>query len=339
MFGIRTRLRSSVRVQRLRALLRKPAPIILMYHRVAELPYDPWSLCVAPSRFAEQLRSLVRARNVVSMDTLVKRLARGELSGREVAISFDDGYVDNLTVAKPLLEQVSAPATVFLTSGRLGASEEFWWDELAHMCLGGTSAISTTLELAGRTFELELAARTTPGTSAWTWEAPPSSERERIYLELWTLLQRLDETTRRQCMQRLRQELGKPAAVPGNLPMRREDVPRLIDGGLISVGGHARTHLALSTLSSSDKRSEIAESKREIESLTGRPVSGFAYPFGDRDEEAKQLTQQAGYAWAVSTHSAALRPRLDLFDLPRLQVLNWTGQQLLQQLSQLRPAA
>jgi peptidoglycan/xylan/chitin deacetylase (PgdA/CDA1 family) len=319
--------------------LRKPAPIILMYHRVAELPYDPWSLCVAPSRFAEQLRSLVGARSVVSMDTLVRRLVRGELNGREVAISFDDGYVDNLTVAKPLLEQVSAPATVFLTSGRLGASEEFWWDELAHMCLGGTSAISARVELAGRIVELELASRMFPATSAWTWELPPGNERERVYLQLWNLLQRVDETTRRECMERLRQVLGKPAAAPGNLPMRSEDVPKLISGGLISVGGHARTHLALSTLSSSDKRSEIAESKRDIESLTGRPVSGFAYPFGDRDEEAKQLTEQAGYTWAVSTHAAALRPRPDLFDLPRLQVLNWTGPQLLQQLSQLRPAA
>lgn len=338
MFGIAKRLRSSARLQRFRDLWRKPAPVILMYHRVAELPYDPWGLSVAPAKFAEQLRSLVKARTVVSMDMLAQQLERGELNGSEVAISFDDGYVDNLTVAKPLLEAASAPATVFLTTGRLGASDEFWWDELAHMCLGGRFAVDTTVHVAGRSLKLAFEAQTRP-TSDWTSDAPPSSERERLYLELWTLLQRLEEATRSQCMQDLRQQLGTPEALSGNLPMRREDVPRLIDGGLVGVGGHARTHLALTALSSAEKRVEIESSKRDIESLTGRPVSGFAYPFGDRDDEAKRLTREAGYAWAVSTHSAAIQRRLDLFDLPRLQVLNWTGPQLLERISQLRPAA
>ena len=122
--------------------------------------------------------------------------------------------------------------------------------------------------------------------------------------------------------------------------MRPEDIPALVAGGLIRVGGHARNHLALSALRSDAKRTEIELCKRELERLAGLSITGFAYPFGDRDEEAKAFTRHAGYTWAVSTRSAAIDPEnYDLFDLPRLQAQNLTGGELMQRISQLERAA
>jgi peptidoglycan/xylan/chitin deacetylase (PgdA/CDA1 family) len=339
MFAIRTRLRVARR-RLLRKVWRRPAPLILMYHRVAEPAYDPWGLAVSPANFADQLRWLARGRQLVAVDTLVDALRSGELTGREVGITFDDGYVDNLTVAKPLLERVGAPATVFITTQRLGATDEFWWDELSHMCLGADGAVDAEVEVAGKKLRIKLDAHEPSTAKGWLWNAPTTTEHERIYLELWRLLQRLDEGARSEAMTLLRQRLGTNRAANENLPMRPEHVATLVDGGLIRVGGHGRNHVALSALSSDAKRGEIELCKRELERLTQLPISGFAYPFGDRDEEAKAFTRQAGYGWAVSTRTSTIDPdSYDLFDLPRLQVLNWSGGELMRQISQLERAA
>jgi len=339
MFGIRTRVRV-FRRRLLRKIWRRPAPVILMYHRVGEPAYDPWGLSVSRSNFADQLRCLAHGRRLVAMDTFVNGLRNRQLTGREVAITFDDGYVDNLLAAKPLLEQVGAPATVFITTQRLGATDAFWWDELAQMCLGTDYALDTEVEVAGQTLRVAWSAETQPRFSRWSWNEPPKSERERIYLELWRLLQRLGEAPRNEAMTLLRQRMGTTHTAAGDLPMRAEDIATLVTGGLIQIGGHARNHVALSSLSFAAKREEIAVCKTELEQITSKSITGFAYPFGDRDDEAMAITQRAGYDWAVSTRSAPVDPDCyDLFDLPRLQALDWTGAELMEQIARIERAA
>ena len=88
-----------------------------MYHRVAIERSDPWGLCVSPMHFEEHLDVLRRHRNVVSMAELHRRVLAGDVAPGTVAVTFDDGYVDNLLAAEPLLRQYDVPATVFVSSG------------------------------------------------------------------------------------------------------------------------------------------------------------------------------------------------------------------------------
>ena len=110
---------------------RRGGPAILMYHRIAVPKVDPWGLTVSPERFAEQVQALRARRTILSTDAFVARLRSGDLPHDAVALTFDDGYLDNLRQAKPILEAAGVPATVFLATGRIGTGEEFWWDELA----------------------------------------------------------------------------------------------------------------------------------------------------------------------------------------------------------------
>jgi peptidoglycan/xylan/chitin deacetylase (PgdA/CDA1 family) len=87
---------------------------ILVYHTIGKPPESP--LCdelISPERFEQQLRWLSRRRRIVP---LVETLSRSEKE-RLVAITFDDGYRDNLTVALPLLEKYSLPMTLFVVAG------------------------------------------------------------------------------------------------------------------------------------------------------------------------------------------------------------------------------
>ncbi len=98
------------RINRLRRVARwlrnrfAQGTVILLYHRVAELPSDPQLLCVTPQHFAEHLEILRKHANPMSLQQLVKTLQAGKLPRRGVLVTFDDGYVDNLNNAKPLLK-------------------------------------------------------------------------------------------------------------------------------------------------------------------------------------------------------------------------------------------
>ena len=74
----------------------RPAGIILMYHRVADLHSDPLSLAVSSRSFCTAARSLSLApANRCALNDLVAALQQGTLPQRAVAITFDDGYRDN----------------------------------------------------------------------------------------------------------------------------------------------------------------------------------------------------------------------------------------------------
>ena len=101
-----------------------PRAVVLMYHRVAKSPNDPWQLCVSPEHFEQQLQVLTNY-NVVPLPAVVNNLPK-----KGIAITFDDGYIDNYTAARPLLEKYQLPATFFITTGNIDSGSEFWWDEL-----------------------------------------------------------------------------------------------------------------------------------------------------------------------------------------------------------------
>ncbi len=86
--------------------------LILLYHRVTDVDSDPWSLCVTPDHFAEHLEVLRKYTHPMRLQQLAQGLYRRQRAGRPVAITFDDGYADNLQNAKPLLERYDIPATV-----------------------------------------------------------------------------------------------------------------------------------------------------------------------------------------------------------------------------------
>src|SRR5215218_491100 len=131
--------------------------VILLYHRVAELRSDPWGLGVTPRHFAEHLKVLRQYAHPIGLQQLVQGLRDGVLPERSVAVTFDDGYADNLHGAKPLLERYDIPATFFLTTGFLGQEREFWWDELDRLLLQpGILPERLNLSINGNSYQWEL---------------------------------------------------------------------------------------------------------------------------------------------------------------------------------------
>ena len=99
---------------------------ILMYHAVADVTDDPYSLAVSPDRLDRQLRTLRRlGLRGVSVGDLVDATAAGRARGL-VGLSFDDGYAGLTEHALPALRRHGFGATVFVVTERLGGSND--WD-------------------------------------------------------------------------------------------------------------------------------------------------------------------------------------------------------------------
>jgi len=107
-----------------------PLPIpILMYHQIETAPPKGASfrsLYVAPGAFARQMFFLkMLGYRGLSMSALMPYL-KGERSGKVVGITFDDGYLNNLTNALPVLDRHGFSSTCYAVSQYIGKTNE--WD-------------------------------------------------------------------------------------------------------------------------------------------------------------------------------------------------------------------
>jgi peptidoglycan/xylan/chitin deacetylase (PgdA/CDA1 family) len=287
--------------------------LILLYHRIAHARSDPWKLCVSPENFRRHLEVLGRHCEFVPLAGVPERLGAGRPPHRTpVAITFDDGYVDNLRHALPALKDAGAPATVFLATDWIGRAGGFWWDRLA----------AAVLESPGMPAAIELVI----GDATFRWyagrqDAGGRRQRARLHRALWQFCQTLSEAGRDAALARLEDAFGVVSACdPDARPMRPDEVRELHESGIVSIGAHARSHRPLPLLSEVEQFAEISGSRQACHALTGVAPVCFAYPHGEVAPGSPRLVERAGFLLAVSTAEELAWPDRDRYQLPRISV-------------------
>jgi peptidoglycan/xylan/chitin deacetylase (PgdA/CDA1 family) len=318
-----------------------PGGLILLYHRVTEVDCDPWSLCVTPQHFAEHLEILLKNGYPMRLQQLNQALQARKRLPRAIAVTFDDGYADNLHNAKPLLERYDLPATVFVVSGYVGHQREFWWDELERLLLQpGTLPESLCLHINDSPFRwrsgesAHFSADNDQHHRSWYINQDAPSPRHSLYDRLWKLLSPLLEDERRSILDQLLVWSGaEPVSRSTHRHLSPEELLTLNQGELIEVGSHTVTHPFLSTLPTALQRDEIQHSKACLEQIIGHPVKSFAYPHGDYTLTTVGMVREAGFACACSVLAGSVRGRTDRFQLPRVVVQDWDGEEFARRLS------
>jgi peptidoglycan/xylan/chitin deacetylase (PgdA/CDA1 family) len=291
------------------ALRRLPAwrgLLILNYHRIgfphgAELDRNLWS--ATPDAFDAQMQALQRNCDVIGLADLDHALRNRR--ARAAMITFDDGYVDNYTIAFGILKHHGLPATFFLTTGFLDRRLVPWWDEIAWMV---RNAGADELP-AGHWLDHPL--RTDP------------AHREAAIVRLLKIYKQLNDSQTGPFLEFLAEGLRSgrcPPEVGGELWMTW-DMAREMRAAGMTIGGHSVTHPVLARLSPERQDFEVGECRRRLVAELGEPIDAFSYPVGGGasfDATTKRAVERHGYRWGFTYLGGYLRPeRFDRFALRR----------------------
>jgi peptidoglycan/xylan/chitin deacetylase (PgdA/CDA1 family) len=284
---------------------------ILSFHRVHRVGRDEFgsrAMSVAPETFRGILDTLIaRGYDFVSMSGLLDRLAGGlAANSRVVCLTFDDGFVDTYTSAFPICRACHVPMTVYLVSGFMKREFPMWG-------IGLEAAVAASDELVvpveGELLRLDCR----------TYRA----KRKAFNTVAARLACAHPDAIRRTC-DWIADFCGiDVVAASDRAALTPAMIHEMRDSGLVEFGAHSASHPRLSGLDNAEALSEIERSKRDCETLVGRAIRHFAYPFGDAaaagDREAA-ICAELGFASAVTTEGRPLFPADSArpFALPRL---------------------
>lgn len=307
---------------------RRPAAVILMYHRVRTEPFDPWEMCVSEAHFASQMDVLADQYRVLPLSRIEDALAGTAGGRRYVFITFDDGYLDNYQAAVPLLKERRLPATFFVPSSNLETRTVFWWEAIDSLFWGG-DALPERIDLSAgsdrfcQTIGDGVRQPDPANESGWSAnrQLPPTARCE-LYLNLCSWIKEKDPSIQAAITAQLL-ILGDYHRSRGEADAKMDlpQLEQLLSRGF-EIGAHTRRHPALGYHPEAVQREEVLQGIRQLEAAIGRPVTSFAYPHGDFNELTLPLLREGGIRAACTVTHGPARPGADLLQLPRVFVKN-----------------
>lgn len=282
---------------------------ILTYHRFASHLVPDVEI-----RLREQFSFLKDHFHLVSMDEISEALVSGRpLRASSLAITVDDGYRDILTDAFPVASSLGIPFTVYLATGFVDRQCWMWWDQVEY-CLKRTS-------------QAELRARLSAGAAELVLPLEDLGQRARAVERLCEELKLVTNDDRIAFINGLDVWTGvelPEQAPPEYAALSWDEARQLKSSGLVSFGGHTRSHPILSRIASRDLLDEqICSSAESIEKELGYRPLHFAYPNGrsqDIGKDAMKAVQSCGFLTAVTTSRGLNRQNADRHSLKRLSI-------------------
>ncbi len=262
-------------------LTRPGGAIVLMYHSIAAdevaVAIDPPNR-MSPREFERQMAFLSRHRRVISLTELVTDIEKGRTpAAGTVCITFDDGYLDNLTVAAPILERYRLPATLFLPTAYIDRAQTQWADELHRLFSQRTEG---WLKLTALGIDADLAEK-----------EQLIAARKVVHLHLL----HSDYATRNATLLALEQQL-KPNGKAPRLTMNWDEVRELVrryPG--FEIGGHSRHHIDLKTHHGNEAMDEIQGCADDLRRELSVQAQHFSFPYGRWRPETRDMVQAAGW--------------------------------------------
>lgn len=289
---------------------------VLTYHNLFEESVDDLrirlrrSAYVGISEFEKQMKYIKDNCTVIPLEKMVERIFKREPPDRfYVAVTFDDGYEDNFTLALPILKKYSIHATFFISTGFV--DDRFfrpWWDDIVFFTATYKDSFCLSLgDSTKRTFLL------------------------RCETDMKNFLLLVEKFIKRNYPYSVNEVLGQLYSLNGgkkrlkNRFMDWNMIKESVQDGLISIGGHTVTHPIL-TKCEDFGREEIGKGKETIEAVLGQPVELFAYPFGGRETfngEVIKVVQELGFKAAFTLLTGYNDTRTDLYKLRRVRIAGY----------------
>jgi peptidoglycan/xylan/chitin deacetylase (PgdA/CDA1 family) len=234
---------------------------------------------------------------VVSLDEAIERLARSS-TDKFCVFTFDDGYIDNLTLALPVMERFDAPFTVYVTTGMVTGEIDAWWLGLAQLIRDRDHLEFPELDCH--------------------FDCKNQASKKRTFAAIDALVKSNSEA-----LVALSTTLAENGIDCGALVraegLSADQVRRLAASPLVTIGAHGVRHIDLARASAAELEREMTASRRVLEQIIDREVMHFAYPFGACGQREAQIARSVGFRTAVTTQRGTLFPEHlgHLYALPR----------------------
>ena len=310
MQGKRFLLAKTLMKAKFHKLLKRPsrsALFVINYHRLRasageHTEFDDGVFGPNQQTFLEQMKWLKKNTQLLDQEGLLHLLDKKDKKGGPYsAVTFDDGYRDCFTLARPVLDDLGIRAIFFLPVQMLCERRLGWWDITAFL-LKKTSL--NCINLNGTSYKL-------------------GNNRQKSLRDILTLFKMEPAEKTSDLLKKLSEacEVELPDnKVQGKELMTWENVVELLNSGH-SIGSHTFSHRVLATLSPDEQGEEMLKSKAFLENKLGSKVMSIAYPVGGPQHfnmHSMIIAEKCGFkmAFSFNTGFAAL-PLAERFAIPR----------------------
>lgn len=261
------------------------------------------------NRFVEIIRDLSANGIAVSLPDIVEASVDGKaLPRRAFAITFDDGFENNYSVAAPVLDNLRIPTTFYVTTGFIESNGSSWID-----------LIEYPVEQA-KTFRLSLPYDGLSG----------SYETRAQKIELLNRIRQIVKGDPGIDPYEFAKEVSRQIGVTMSEPdldldqkMSWAQVRELSQNSLFTVGGHSHTHRILAYLDQPELEHEIGISLELLKANLGTEAQHYSYPEGLNycySDRVIAVLRQCGIVCAPSAQQGVNQIGDDLFHLRRIMV-------------------
>ncbi len=282
------------------------------YHRIKatdahKTAFDDSGFAQNQDEFIKQVQWLKENNDVLSEGELLS-IVRGEYSPprRSALITFDDGYIDNYTLAYPVLKSFNVPAIFFVPTRAIEERHLGWWDHISFLI---KAAKKDKISFLGKSF-----------SKRHSFDNLVHYILSLIYQNKQSEEEILTELVK-SC------EVDLPDSDIQSAELMTWDQLREMSQKNIAIGSHTHSHTILSSLDSDAQKTEFELSKQIIEKKLGVGVRSISYPCGNYhnfSDTSRRLVAETGYDLAfsfltgINTYGA-----IDPTDVRRIQASNF----------------
>lgn len=286
-------------------------PRILFWHGVDINPdskVEPE--CINKSDFIKQIDYLRKYYEIISIEEFEKRLLNNSFTSREIVLTFDDGYANNLYVVEPILNKYNLPYTVFISTEHI-ATGQYYPTSVNRIIVKGAGLKKISLPSQNISFSIETENdinNTVVSISNFLKTLTLKRVREitndlinNVSKDKWLELQEKYNSVR---------------------PMNWDEVIELSNRKNVTIGSHCKYHICCHDNQDLEEiERQIVESKQIIEDKLKIECNYFAYPNGDYTNSSNAIVRQAGYKMGFSTKKISkISIDNDLKAIPRIVV-------------------
>ncbi len=294
------------------AILRRinKTPRILFYHGIDNVKYPEIETeNIDISVFEKQIEYLIKHYEIISIEEFDKRFRENKFTNKEIVLTFDDGYANNLYIVKPILSKYNLPFTVFASTEHIDTGH-FFPTSINRIIVHGAGLDEVSIPSQGLVLSLV-------------------TEKERDYAA--STISNLLKTMPLDDMKTITQELINNVSAEewksleekhkSQRPMTWDELIELSKRPNVTIGSHCRWHICCHSNQKEEiVREEIEESKRDLENKLEQECKYFAYPNGDFTDYSNEIVEK-NYSMGFSTNrTERVSKNNNLAIMPRISV-------------------